>query len=385
MDTISKDELKTLVERPNSVCLSLLMPLSPSGPAAQEGPIRLENLLRDAEARLINRGMHEREIQELLSPARRLIEDRPFWQQRGHGLAIFSAPALFRVYRLPVTLPEFVIVNGQAYIIPLLSLLNQDQPFYLLALSLNHIRLLRCSHYSVSEVMLHDVPESLADALKYDEFAKQSQFHSGVSGRGGERGPIFHGQGARSDVIKGEILRYFQQIDRGVHERLRDEQAPLVLAAVEYLLPLYREATSYPYLLDAALIGSLDHLSAETLHARAWSIVEPIFQRAEGEAFERYQLLDGTQPSRVSTYLRRIIPAACAGRVETLFVVPEQQQWGDFDRATSALTLHSEALSGDSELLNFAAIQTFLHNGTVYLVDQAWMPHAASRAAIFRY
>jgi hypothetical protein len=52
-------------------------------------------------------------------------------------------------------------------------------------------------------------------------------------------GTHFHGLGASADDEKGGLLRYFRAIDRGLHEMLREERAPLMLAAA-------RKAVSAP-------------------------------------------------------------------------------------------------------------------------------------------
>jgi len=94
-------------------------------------------------------------------------------------------------------------------------------------------------------------------------------------GKGGHHPAKFHGQGVGIDEAKEDILRYFQHIDRGLHALLKDETAPLMLAGVEYLFPLYQEANTYPHLLEQGITGNPDKLKAETLREKAWDIVEP--------------------------------------------------------------------------------------------------------------
>jgi hypothetical protein len=86
-----------------------------------------------------------------------------------------------------------------------------------------------------------------------------------------------------------------------------------------------------------------------------------------------------------SSYLRAIIPAAHAGRVDTLFIATGQRRWGSFDPSSGALALHEAAEPHDSELLDLAVIQTILHGGTVYALAPEQMPELAPLAAIFRY
>jgi hypothetical protein len=382
---LSRDELRSLIEQPVGLCVSIVLPTYRAEPELQQNPIRLENLLRQAEARLVARGMHRVAAQELLAPAYQLLEDRGFWEHQSDGVAVFAAAELFRVYRLPLAFEELVVVDERFHVTPLLPLLSGDGQFYVLALSLKGVQLLHGTHYSLSPVALHAVPASLQEALKYDEFAKQPQFHPGIPGRGGERGPIFYGQGDRDEVIKEEILRYFQQVDHGVRAALRDERAPLLLAGLAYLLAIYHQANTYTELLEAGIPGNPDDLRPEELHTRAWAIVAPRFERDHLAVIARYQQLRGTQPALASSYVRAIVPAAHEGRIATLFVAMGQRRWGTFDPATGALTLHEAAQPRDSELLDFAAIQTILHGGSVYVVAPEQLADAAPLAAIFRY
>lgn len=386
MDALAYEELRHLIEQPVGSCVSLFLPIQRAEPTHQQNRLRLEHLLDQAATGLIARSLSPAATQELLAPASQLVEDRAFWQHQSDGLAIFAAPQLFRVYHLPLAFEELLVVDEQPHIVPLLPLFSDDGQFYVLTLGLQGVQLLQCTHYSAHPIALPGVPTSLQDSLKYDEFAKQPQWHSGVPGRSGARGAIFHGQGARDErLAKEEILRYFQQVDQGVCTALHDKRAPLLLAGVAYLLPIYRAANRYSQLVAEGIATNPDDLQPEELHMQAWEVVAPRFAQARTAAFEHYRHLLGTQPALVSSYLRAIVPAAFAGRIETLFVATGQRRWGTFEPVAGVLTLHDAAEPHDSELLNLATAQTILHGGTVYTVAPAQMPEAAALAAIFRY
>jgi hypothetical protein len=194
---------------------------------------------------------------------------------------------------------------------------------------------------------------------------------------------IFYGQGIDVDDTKENLLRYFQQVDKGLHDLLHEETTPLVLAGVEYLLPMYREANTYPHLLAQGVTGNPDKMKAETLRERAWAIVGPYFFKAQQDAAAKYRDYAGTR--RTSHTIREIVPAANAGRVESLFIAIDQEEWGVFDPARNLLHVHKEARFGDDDLLDIAATQTLLHRGAVYAVEQTGMPENTLVAAVFRY
>lgn len=212
------------------------------------------------------------------------------------------------------------------------------------------------------------------------------QYRSSFAGSGRDSGGhavIFHGQGIGTDTLKDDILRYFQQIDHGLHPILHDQEAPLVLAAVDYLQPLYQEANSYPFLLEQGLAGNPDRLSDKGLRELAWTIAESSLNEEQKAAADSYQELEGTE--RISQDLGEIARAAGAGRILSLFIASDEELWGTFDATTMALDTHSSARAGDEELLDRLAVQTLLHDGVVYAVEQARVPGGALAAAIFRY
>ena len=384
MDLLTKRELETLIDEPAGPCASIFLPTHRAWPETRQDPIRLKNLLAEAREGLIEtKGVRTTEADEMLEPARGLLEDEPFWRHQADGLALFLSSGSFRRYRLPLPFEELAVVADRYHLKPLLPLLTGDGRFYVLALSQNEVRLLGASRYGVDEVELgDDVPESLADALKFDDPEKELQFHTGA-GAGGGRVAVFHGHGAQDDP-KDDILRYFRKIDLGLGEILRgQERAPLVVAAVDYLVPIFREANTYPGLAEGSVTGNPEESSAEELHERAWEVVEPRFSQARREAAARYAELAGT--GRTSTDVREIVPAAYYGRAETMFAARGVRRWGAFDPATGEATLHDEPKAGDGDLLDFAAIQTVLGGGTAYLVEPGEAPVEGDAACVFRY
>src|SRR5437870_3717849 len=275
MELLSREDLKSLAAHHGRPSVSIYLPMHRAAVPSDQDWIRMRNLVRRGAERLKALGHRDGDIQSLLGPARALLDDRPYWLHPADGLAAFASPGRFQAWRLPIALPELVTVNEGFYLKPLLPLFADGGRFFLLALSQNEVRFFRCARHDVIEPVPAKLPHGLNEALKYDLREKQLQVHSGSPRGGGKASAVFHGNGVGSDDTKDRILRYFREVDRALHPVLREEHAPLVLAAVEYLFPIYREANTYPHLVPGGLAGNPDGRRAEDLYRRGAAGVRP--------------------------------------------------------------------------------------------------------------
>lgn len=388
MNILKKTDLEQLMLKEQQGSISIYLPTHRTGMDAQQDPIRLKNLLAKAENELSERGMGPREIREMLEPAIVLLQDSDFWQHQSDGLAIFLSTTGIRHYQLPVNFEEFVSVMDRFHIKPLLPLFTGDGQFYILALSQNEVRLLLGTRSSVSQIDIGQVGGGLAEAIPSANHQMSLQLHSSGSagGMSGSGTSTFHGQGGGSDESnKQELLRYFRMVSDGLSEFLQGDQAPLVLAGVDYLLPIFMEANTYPNLIDTFITGNPDLLSDEELHKSAWDMVSPRFQAERKEAVSYFKQLAGQGSEQVTDKLEKIIQAASGGRIETLFLTAGEQYWGSFNPDTNEVSFHDQKAPGDESLLDFAAVQTYLKGGTVYAVEQGKVPGGTSASAVLRY
>lgn len=382
MDIVRTDQLERLAESREGPHVSLYLPTHRAGRETEQDPIRFKNLMREAEEKLVATGMRAPDAQKLLSPAEALLDDHGFWGHGSDGLAVFLARDQHHRFRLPLAPEALAMVSERFYLKPLLPLLTGDGLFYILALSQNEVRLLKGTMHTVDQVGLESIPKSLAEAMRYDQFRAQLQYHTSTASDGPDRDAMFHGQGEDVDE-KVLLLRWFQIMDRHLPDALANRRAPVVLAGVEYLFPIFREASSLPNLLAEGVAGNPEELAPEQLHAKALELVRPIFAQARQQAQARYQELAGT--GLATAQLEPVVLAAHHGRVETLFVPLGVQVWGVCDLGANRVEVHEEAECGDHDLLDLAAVQTFLNSGTVYAVQPDQVPGEGRLAAILRY
>ena len=365
MSILSKDELRSLMQKKLGVCVSIYMPTLKKGIETQQNQIRYKNLLRDTEERLISAGLRPSEAKSLMSPAQELVGDSSFWWNQKDGLAVFFSLDFFKYYQLPTEFEELVVVGDRFHLKPLLPILNSDIEFYILAISQNDVKIFECNRFRSSEVKVEGVPENLDDALQLDVFEKRLQLHTGT------------------EDTKLKILQYFKQINKGLYEFLKEKRSLLIFAGVDYLLPIYKEANTYPKLAEKGISGNPEGLNGDQLHSAALSIIDPLLEQDKAKAKDLYSQNVGT--GLTSQNVTEIVSAAQGGRVKVLFVALGVQRWGIFDFEEMTVHVSEKQEPGTEDLLDLAAMETFLNGGTVYAVEPEEMPDQSSVVALFRF
>ena len=73
MDILNPTDLKSLIAQQGKWCVSLYMPTHRVGREQQQDPIRLKNLLAEAETKLLANGLRRPAVQKLMRPAEELL------------------------------------------------------------------------------------------------------------------------------------------------------------------------------------------------------------------------------------------------------------------------------------------------------------------------
>lgn len=381
MEVLTLDELRVLAQQPKRLSISIFMPAHRAGRDTQQGPIRFRNLLRDAENQLRDHGMRAPDVTALLQPAHALLEDHVFWQHQQDGLAVYLAEGDFHAYRLPVNVEEQVVIDSTYYFKPILPLFTNNGHYYILAISQNEVRLFEGTRHSVGQIELpQGAPASMEEALPLEDKQPQVMARSSTA-----QGSMFYGQGQGEEVVKERIGRYLNIVDAGLRPWYKNLSAPVVLAGVEYLLPIYRRVSEYANILPEGVTGNPEALRAEELHAHAWPLVAPYFEQELDGVVAQYRQFIGT--GTATNTVEEAVPAAYFGRVDKMIVAADAQVWGKFDKAsgTVALTPAAQKTAADVALLDAAATQVLLNGGTLYAIPQAEMPADSPVVALFRY
>jgi hypothetical protein len=346
-----------------------------------QDPIRLKNLLTKARSELVASGLRGPEADKLLVPATRLRGDSHFWAELGDGLALFLTAEQMRTFRLPKPVAELVVVADGFHLKPLLAVVATGEVFYVLALSQGEVRLLQGGRYGISELELGDIPASLTEALWFDDRERQLQLHGANRVGRGLVTATFHGHAMDKDTSEEDLLRFLGAVAHGVRQIIGGRRAPLVLAGVGYLLPLYRQVSRQQVIVEGAIVGNPEQVTPAELHTLAWPLVEPWFGRDRRKAAAAFLAGSGKTVGRI----RDGVVAAFQGRVESIFVPVGRQCWGTFDPATMTVDEREERQSGDRDLLDVAAAFTLINGGNVFAVEPEALPGSDPIAAVLRF
>jgi hypothetical protein len=124
-------------------------------------------------------------------------------------------------------------------------------------------------------------------------------------------------------------------------------------------------------------------MSAEEIHAGAWSLVKPVFRRREREAAARYRHLRGTGLTVNDPV--EALRAARASRIGALFLSSSTALWETPGSSGSVVRLEEATLAPEWQTLDLLAITTLRRAGEVHPVPKDRMPDVTDVAGVLRF
>lgn len=380
MDLVTADTLKELIDQEEGPLVSLYLPTHRKGAETRQDPIRLKNVLDEAQHWLAGSGLRTPEVEEVLAPIVALVDDFDFWQHQEEGLALFTSGRGLRSLRVPVDVPEVAIVTDRFHVKPLWPVLHgTDQMVHVLALSRNQVRLLWSTRYEVGEVDLpSDLPQSLADALWFEDPESQLQHHGSGRAGAGRVTATFHGQGQPSADEEDRLERFLRAVDKGLTHILESD-APLLLAGVEEVTAVFRKVGGHKNILEDTIEGNPDHLESHQLHEKLLPCIEPLLDqtyRSDAEAFH-------AAGDQASSGISDVTQAAREGRIDAVFVQADTFLWGRV--GDSGVEVHDDREAGDCDLFDRVAAMVWTQGGRVHAVPGPDIPGIGDVAALLRW
>jgi hypothetical protein len=329
--------------------------------------LRLSNVFRRADEMLKQPGVRE----HLKAALAQVIEKTAGPRPRRYSILAYIKSDWSFADLVPGLLKPFVEIGPNFCIRQLLPLVPMlDQSFDVLALTESSYRFFECNASFIHEKLTGAAP------TRDEPLRMQLQSHSvGTVAPGAHPGMVFHVGGYQE---KDQTARFFAEVDRSVNKERGQNEAPLVLMAVERMVSLYREITQCTHVVREAIAKDPSYLIPSEVHDLALPVVRR-YAASRDQAFLKSSDAD------LAASLSDTIQFASKGRVHTLFVANEAEVWGLFDIARGNIVIHPERRIESEDLLNIAALQTISHGGTAIGVSQHEMPKGKITVAKYRY
>lgn len=378
MAILTRDRLQALLQSKSGPCISLYMTTHRQHPGTEQDPIRFKNGLKEAERLLSDRHPPE-EIRELLDPVASL-PSAEFWRHQADGLAVLRSRDVLEEFRLPLRVPELVVVADSFHVRPLIRCLSSNERYFLVALSQNEVTVFQGSMESLTRTPVPGLPASMADHMGTRRNARTLSAHATRRGPGERR---LHAAGGTVTATEQDLRSYFRAIDRALQHALRHDGALVILAGVEHYLPIYREITRLKNVADQIVAGSPDSMTVSELGKRAWSVTQGCQRANQDLALAKYR--QAAERGKSSEDLEEIVRRARRRGVRRLFLAPGVRVWGTIDPTSGRLHRTPEQQgSHDDDLLDDVAEAVLLSGGDVITVPFEQMPNGREVAAELR-
>lgn len=345
-------------------CISIYLSPYTSGGRPVSFLPQLHEVIKAAGQALASTSLAQNQQERLLQPLRDFANQEH--ETTHDSLVIFCADNLLEAFRIHSRLPESMHIANNFFIKPLITAVGHIHEFDILALSQKHVRLFRCTDQSVTPVPLPaGFPKSVQEAEALDIPDHVLEARSAAGSSSGTTGRIHFGTDTLREKTNRYLHDFFKIIDREINHLLLEKQQPLLVAGTDRELALYRRVSTYPYLLDAGITCSPEHLTEAELHKRALEAL-----KAQDIRDEEQLLLHLTEKAPVRTAptdLSAILVAARSGQIDHLFLSGK------------------DSTTVDDETVNLIALETIRHRGQISTFRYIDLPSGGALAVTFRY
>lgn len=384
MRFIDLQSFQDLVNYSHEFCISLYLPSDEVGLQAPKRRAEIQHLEQEVESKLKRMNISDKQIEQIKQRVEDLKNLDDLWAVGPKTFAIFISPESSDVFHLPLEMPRLLSISSHFHVKPLLRVLSPDCQCYVLSLTKNNVELFCGNRYELKKIDLPELEKSFEDIVGVED-ERNLQSHAGSSpASGGGETATFHGQSSWKDDKHKLLERFLKHVDTVVSKYLQNNKESLILSGVERMITSYHNVNSYPHVMkEIVLKGNTESVPLTTLHQELFDQLEPLILTQEQAEVE--QVLQRGNTSQFSFDIPEIVRQASLGRVNTVLVSQDVQEWGSFDPKTCEVVERVSDAPPAEDLLDVACLQTITHGGKAFVLPSELMPGQASAVAIFRY
>jgi len=374
---VSDKTVEEILEKNGNPLISITMPTHKMGEDIKQDPIRFKNLLANVTDALSDRGMKQSDIDEILKPAKELLEKPMFWSHQDNGLVVYLAKGYFNYFQLPYSVEEKSYINTHFLITPILPMVSLDGTFNVLAISRKNARLLQCTRNESKDITPDEVSTDIDDYLEVVQ-EKQLQLHTGAE----RNKAMFFGHGSGDEDNRGVLEAYFRQLEKAITDKLKNNNHPLILIGLEDNLAFYKSINSYNRTVDQTVDTNPDDMKDHDLKDNGWEKIQNYFLKDMYNSLDQFS---ERTDNKVSNNLTEVIESTVMGKSKNIFLSMGEDRWGHYDEDNHEVHLTDEPSNEDVDLLNWLAVKGLETGSNVYILPREEMPMKSTVAAEFRF
>lgn len=321
---MNRHDVHLLQQIQGTLCITITLPTHRTSPDNKQDPIRLRNLVADANKRLLQ-DFGKRDVATLTTRLESLAASIDH-ENNLDGLALFVSNDFAHAYKLPFSLEENIVVGDNFHTRDLVFALNRTPRYWILALSEQPTRL----YEGVRETLI-EVTEG--------PFPMQH-------GAAGGDSKLPGGPGVNISAYRDEYHRqFFRKVDSAFGELMKEDPLPLAVVGVDRLVAFYNEVTAHKSAIVGTVFGSHDKTPAHELGKLVWPVVK------EGLAEQRRNVLKDLDAAisaqRFASGIGEVWRFAGEGRGNLLLVEEGYKQPATVDDSGRHLSVSNDPTSLD--------------------------------------
>jgi hypothetical protein len=380
-------EFKELAAVRADACVSIYLPTAPRREAAHANRTALKDLVKEALNQLRRSGYDKRRLSRLAQHFGHLLGDdkdpeiegkvrqrqrlhekvdevAEFWTYQSKGLGVLATVDGVRTFRLPHVVRPLAEVSDRFHLQPLIRALGMPHEAYVLGLSEGATRLIRVAvDMPPAEILVPQMPHNLPEGLRV--YARAPSINLLLP-----------------EYEKVLMQEYVRKVDHALGAVLKGSDLPLILAADEPLVSMYRSVSTYPHLATEIIAGNPRMKTDRQISDLSLPILDRIYAR---EVEKIKVLYDDLKPRRATTDLSYAAHCATYGTIDQLVVDFDEVIPGLVDDYDGSVTY---AVSDDAEtysVVDEVAKRALLTGARVLAARKDDLPMHAPLVAILRF
>jgi hypothetical protein len=272
---MNSQDIDLLVAENGKPCLSIIVPTLKYTRDRMQNPIVVERAISKAQRLLTHNAWPKAQIERMTFNLASLADKLDYIRLQ-EGLAVFVSPDIFKIYPLPFSVNEKVMLSKNFEIRDLIYATQFLQPYYLITLSRKRIRLFRGSGRDIQEVINEDFPKQYVEEYEYARPCVGSSFGSGLQAF----------EKDKSILVQTRINAFFKDADKALDKYVKGK-GRLFTAGVDEELTEFEQISGHE--VTGKIRGNFDVDALHPLAESVWHLMRTNVIAAQEQAVVEFE------------------------------------------------------------------------------------------------